>query len=54
MQISVFIKVLILKFWTEIRPTIVNFKNYAFVCPNESFKLKVKTHIDTSLCYKIY
>ena len=41
MQISVFIKVLILKIWTEIRPTIVNFKNYAFVCPNESFKLKL-------------
>ena len=41
MQISVFIKVLNLKIWTEIWPTIVNFKNYVFVCPNESFKLKL-------------
>ena len=40
MQISVFTKVLILKIWTEITPNIVNLKNYTFVFPNESFKLK--------------
>ena len=54
MQISVFIKVLIFKTWTEFRLAIVNFINYAFICPNELFKLKLITHIDTSLCYKIY
>ena len=30
MQISVFIKVLILKILTEIIPSIINFKNYSF------------------------
>ena len=41
MKINVFIKVLIFKILTEIRPAIVNFENYAFVCPNELFKLKL-------------
>ena len=38
---KLFIKVLIFKIWMEIRPAIVNFKNYAFVCPNDLFKLKL-------------
>ena len=41
MQISIFIKVLIFNILTEIRPAIVNFKNYEFVCPNKLFKLKL-------------
>ena len=40
-RISVFIKVLIYKIWTKIKATILNFQNYAFVCPSELFKLKL-------------
>ena len=38
---SLYIKVLIFKIRIEIRPVIVNFTNYEFVCPNELFKLKL-------------